>query len=171
MALSPGAQAARQHQRDAADRLSGRGGPAPRQPAGCTEGTRWQDRFLRSVVYSSVTRPRRAPLQTLPKATRVAAAGVLHPPPFPGDARGRQLHAAVIGRHVSHFYIVGRLGSGGMGDVYEAQDMRLPRGVAVKFLKPSLTLNQTAVKRFRREAWLAASLNHPNICTIIDVGE
>jgi eukaryotic-like serine/threonine-protein kinase len=77
----------------------------------------------------------------------------------------------VIGRHVSNFYILGRLGSGGMGDVYEAQDMRLPRAVAVKLLKPSLTQSRVAVKRFRREAWLAASLNHPNICTILDVGE
>ncbi len=77
----------------------------------------------------------------------------------------------MIGRNISHFYIVGLLGSGGMGDVYEAQDMRLPRAVAVKFLKPALTQNPTAVKRFRREAWLASSLNHPNICTILDVGE
>ena len=77
----------------------------------------------------------------------------------------------MIGQNISHFYIVGRLGSGGMGDVYEAQDMRLPRAVAVKFLKPGLSQSETAVKRFRREAWLAASLNHPNICTIIDVGE
>jgi eukaryotic-like serine/threonine-protein kinase len=77
----------------------------------------------------------------------------------------------VIGQNISHFYIVGRLGSGGMGDVYEAQDMRLPRAVAVKFLKPALNQSATAVKRFRREAWLAASLNHPNICTILDVGE
>lgn len=77
----------------------------------------------------------------------------------------------MIGQNISHFYIVGRLGSGGMGDVYEAQDMRLPRAVAVKFLKPALNQSATAVKRFRREAWLAASLNHPNICTILDVGE
>jgi serine/threonine-protein kinase len=77
----------------------------------------------------------------------------------------------VIGRQLSHYYIVGPLGSGGMGDVYEAQDMRLPRGVALKVLKPSLVDNRTAVLRFDREARLAASLNHPNICTIFDVGE
>jgi eukaryotic-like serine/threonine-protein kinase len=77
----------------------------------------------------------------------------------------------VIGRQLSHFYIVGPLGSGGMGDVYEAQDLRLPRSVALKVLKPSLVENATAVRRFGREARLAASLNHPNICTILDIGE
>jgi tetratricopeptide (TPR) repeat protein len=77
----------------------------------------------------------------------------------------------VIGRQLSHFYIVGPLGSGGMGDVYEAQDLRLPRSVALKVLKPSLLENRVAVKRFDREARLAASLNHPNICTILDIGE
>jgi serine/threonine protein kinase/Tfp pilus assembly protein PilF len=77
----------------------------------------------------------------------------------------------VIGQRISHFYVIGRLGSGGMGDVYEAQDMRLPRTVALKVIKPSLVRSPTAVKRFAREARLSASLNHPNICTIIDVGE
>jgi eukaryotic-like serine/threonine-protein kinase len=77
----------------------------------------------------------------------------------------------VIGQQLSHFYIVGPLGSGGMGDVYEAQDLRLPRSVALKVLKPSLVENRTAVRRFDREARLAASLNHPNICTILDIGE
>ncbi|MFN7980493.1 MAG: serine/threonine-protein kinase [Vicinamibacterales bacterium] len=77
----------------------------------------------------------------------------------------------MIGRQLSHFYVVGRLGSGGMGDVYEAQDLRLPRSVALKVLKPSLLDNNVAVRRFHREARLAASLNHPNICTILDIGE
>lgn len=77
----------------------------------------------------------------------------------------------MIGRQVSHFYIVGPLGSGGMGDVYEAQDLRLPRSVALKVLKPALIEDQTAQRRFDREARLAASLNHPNICTILDIGE
>ena len=77
----------------------------------------------------------------------------------------------MISKQISHFYIVGLLGSGGMGDVFEAQDLQLPRSVAVKVLKPSLLTSVTAVKRFQREAWLAASLNHPNICTILEVGE
>jgi TolB-like protein len=78
---------------------------------------------------------------------------------------------AVIGRQVSHFYILRTLGSGGMGVVYEAQDTRLPRSVAIKFLKPALSQSVDALKRFKREARLASSLNHPNICTILDVDE
>jgi len=77
----------------------------------------------------------------------------------------------MIGRQVSHFYVIRNLGSGGMGIVYEAQDMRLARSVALKFLKPSLSKNLDAVRRFKREARLASSLNHPNICTILDVDE
>ncbi|MQA29083.1 MAG: protein kinase [Luteitalea sp.] len=77
----------------------------------------------------------------------------------------------MIGRQVSHFYILRTLGSGGMGIVYEAQDTRLPRSVAVKFLKPTLLTSVDALKRFKREARLASSLNHPNICTILEVDE
>ncbi len=77
----------------------------------------------------------------------------------------------MIGRQVSHFYIIRMLGSGGMGVVYEAQDTRLPRSVAIKFLKPALSRSVDALKRFKREARLASSLNHPNICTILDVDD
>jgi len=77
----------------------------------------------------------------------------------------------VIGEQISHFYIIRQLGSGGMGVVYEAQDTRLPRSVAIKFLKSTLSGNEDALRRFKREARLASSLNHPNICTIYDVDE
>jgi TolB-like protein/tRNA A-37 threonylcarbamoyl transferase component Bud32 len=77
----------------------------------------------------------------------------------------------VIGRQISHFYIIRTLGTGGMGVVYEAQDTRLPRSVAIKVLKEELSKNVDAVKRFKREARLASSLNHPNICTILEVSE
>ncbi len=77
----------------------------------------------------------------------------------------------MIGEQISHFFIIRQLGSGGMGDVYEAQDTRLPRSVAIKFLKPTLLNDGDALKRFKREARLASSLNHPNICTILDVEE
>jgi serine/threonine protein kinase/tetratricopeptide (TPR) repeat protein len=77
----------------------------------------------------------------------------------------------VIGRQVSHFYVIRLLGSGGMGVVYEAQDTRLPRSVAIKFLRPTLSRDGDAIRRFKREARLASSLNHPNICTILDVDE
>ncbi len=77
----------------------------------------------------------------------------------------------MIGRQIAHFYVIRSLGSGGMGVVYEAQDTHLPRSVALKVLKPSLAKDVDAVRRFKREARLASSLNHPNICTILDVAE
>lgn len=77
----------------------------------------------------------------------------------------------MLGRQVSHFYVIRSLGGGGMGDVYEAQDTRLPRSVAIKFLKPALSNDVDAVRRFKREARLASSLNHPNICATLDVDE
>ena len=83
----------------------------------------------------------------------------------------KSIVVGVIGRQISHFYIIRSLGSGGMGVVYEAQDTRLPRSVAIKFLKPSLAKDVDAIRRFKREARLAASLNHPNICTILDIDE
>lgn len=77
----------------------------------------------------------------------------------------------VIGRQISHFYVIRTLGSGGMGVVYEAQDTRLPRSVAIKVLKEELSRDVDAIRRFKREARLASSLNHPNICTILDVND
>jgi tetratricopeptide (TPR) repeat protein/tRNA A-37 threonylcarbamoyl transferase component Bud32 len=77
----------------------------------------------------------------------------------------------VIGRHISHFYVIRSLGAGGMGVVYEAQDTRLPRSVAIKVLKDELAGDVDAIRRFKREARLASSLNHPNICTVLDASE
>jgi serine/threonine-protein kinase len=75
----------------------------------------------------------------------------------------------MIGRQVGRFYVIRRVGGGGMGIVYEALDTRLPRSVAIKFLPPSIARDEGAIRRFKREARLAASLNHPNICTVLDV--
>jgi serine/threonine-protein kinase len=77
----------------------------------------------------------------------------------------------VIGRQISHYYIIRALGRGGMGAVYEARDTRLPRSVAIKVLKEELHRDVDAVRRFNREARLASMLNHPNICAIVEVGE
>jgi serine/threonine protein kinase len=77
----------------------------------------------------------------------------------------------VIGTTVSHYRVTGRLGVGGMGIVYDAEDERLPRRVALKFLSDELVGNPDAIRRFRREAHTLARLNHPNICTIYEIEE